>query len=104
MVPHTEDTRITISGYCIYKDKMEFLFRRIQPQNVADAGVGGFASLIAQKVPFDIYERAKHPGTGVEVVTIYKGCWASDWSKTANIGNALVGENLTVEVQAVAPR
>ena len=104
MVPHTEDTRITVSGYCIYREKAEFLFKRMQQKNVDDAGVGGFPSLLSQTKPFDIYEYAKHPGKEREVVTVYKGCWASDWSKTANIGNALVGENLTVEVQAVAPR
>lgn len=102
MVPHTEDSRITISGYCIYKEKAQYLFKRVQPDNVTDDKT--FISLMSQRVPFDIVEKATHPGRDAEVVMVYAGCWCADWSKSVNIANAIIGENLTVEVQAIVPR
>lgn len=96
MAPSPEDVTVSVTGFLLYTAGKHTLFQRLQGSAGTD-----FVSLQSQRIPFDVVERYIHPATNEEWKKIYKGCWLSNYSKSQNIGTALVAENATIEVQAV---
>jgi len=97
IAPSPEEFSINITGFMLYSSGQQHLFQRI-------AGTDGeeYISLSSQQEPFDIIETYTHPANNkLTFEVVYKGCWLTNYSKTQNIGTAIVAESATVEVTAV---
>lgn len=101
-VPKPADFTLSVTGFAIYKRGANdggSLAARL----IANSGNPHtlMKSLEEQKIPFRIKKKVINPGTEGDTITVYHGCWITNYNNPTSVNNAFVTETADIFVSFV---